>query len=67
MALTKEVDIRTTWCTMMGHYTRAFFDDVVAYGSEVALHYEAQTFVLTADERKPEMKQQFEAAARGRR
>ena len=54
LEMTKEVDIRTTWCTMMGHYDRSFFDAVVAHGSEVALHYDAQTFQVTADERKPE-------------
>jgi hypothetical protein len=53
LELTREVEIRTTWCTMQGHYDRAFFDAIVANGSEVALHYDAQTFLLTADERKP--------------
>jgi hypothetical protein len=72
--LTREVDVKTTWCTMQGHYDRAFFDDVVAHGSEVALHYDAQTFLITADERKPavshlkwgyeELKAQRDALAR---
>lgn len=51
--LTREVEIRTTWCTMQGHYDREFFDAVTAVGSEVALHYDAQTFLTSADERKP--------------
>jgi len=72
--LTREVEIRSTWCTMAGDYDRDFFDAVAAVGSEVALHYDAQTFLITSDERKPsvshlkwgfeELKAQRDALAR---
>lgn len=53
LRLTQEVDIRTTWCNMAGHYQPAFYRAIEDYGSEVALHYDAQTWQTASDDQKP--------------
>ena len=53
LRLTQEVDIRTTWCNMAGHYQPAFYRAIQDYGSEVALHYDAQTWQTASDDQKP--------------
>ena len=54
LRLTQEVDARTTWCIMAGHYQPAFYRAIQDYGSEVALHYDAQTWQTASDDQKPE-------------
>ena len=54
LRLTQEVDIRTTWCNMAGHYLPAFYRAIQDYGSEVALHYDAQTWQTASDDQKPD-------------
>lgn len=55
LRLTQEVGIRTTWCIMAGHYQSEFYKDVLNYGSEVALHYDAQSYQTASDDAKPGM------------
>ncbi|MDE3260249.1 MAG: hypothetical protein OYM47_20635 [Gemmatimonadota bacterium] len=54
LRLTQEVDIRTTWCNMAGHYQPAFYRAIEDYGSEAALHYDAQTWQTASDDQKPD-------------
>ena len=53
LRLTQEADIRTTWCIMAGHFQPAFYRAIQDYGSEVALHYDAQTWQTASDDQKP--------------
>ena len=53
--LTQEVGIPTTWCIMAGHYPPEFYSAVQEYGSEVALHYDAQSYQTADDDTKPEV------------
>ena len=54
LRLTQEVDVRTTWCIMAGHYQPEFYRAIHDYGSEVALHYDAQTWQTASDDQKPD-------------
>jgi len=53
LQLTQEADIHTTWCIMAGHYQPEFYRAIHDYGSEVALHYDAQTWQTASDDQKP--------------
>ena len=53
--LTQEVNARTTWCIMAGHYEPAFYRAIQDCGSEVALHYDAQTYQTASDDQKPDV------------
>ena len=55
LRLTQEVDARTTWCIMAGHYQPAFYRAIQDCGSEVALHYDAQTYQTASDDQKPDV------------
>ncbi len=55
LRLTQEVGIRTTWCIMAGHYAPEFYRAIDEYGSEVALHYDAQTYQTASDDQKSEV------------
>lgn len=46
LAAVRELGVEGTWCVMYpGGYTRALYEEIQAYGDEIALHYDA----LTAD------------------
>jgi hypothetical protein len=51
--LTQEVGIQTTWCIMADHYEPEFYEEIKSYGSEVALHYDAQSYQTAGDDAKP--------------
>ncbi|MDA0748610.1 MAG: hypothetical protein O2954_18990, partial [bacterium] len=50
--LTKEVGIKTTWCIMAGHYQPEFYEAIKEYDSEIALHYDAQSYQTASDDQK---------------
>ena len=55
LRLTQEADIPTTWCIMAGHYQPEFYRAIQDYGSEIALHYDAQTWQTASDDQKPDV------------
>ena len=55
LRLTQEADIPTTWCIMAGHYQPELYRAIQDYGSEIALHYDAQTWQTASDDQKPDV------------